>query len=66
MFCEQHLSYINLRVDNVVRLVQLAFAHKVPLSKKNALKFIAKFAVEVRATEEWTEVKQGNDILDEE
>ena len=64
MLCEEHLSY-NLRVDNAVRLVQLAFTHNAPQLKKNALKFIAKKAAEVRATKEWAEVIQGNEILDE-
>ena len=62
--CEQHLTY-SLQVDNASRVTQLAFAHNAPQLRKNALKFIAKNTAKVRATEEWEEVKQGNEILDE-
>ena len=62
--CEQHLTY-SLQVDNASRIIQLAFTHNAPQLKKNAVQFIAKNTAEVRATEEWAEVKQGNEILDE-
>ena len=62
--CEQHLT-CSLQVNNASRIVQLAFTHNAPQLRKNALKFIAKNAAEVRATEEWEEVKQRNNILDE-
>ena len=61
--CEQHLTY-SLQVDNAARIIQLAFKHNAPQLKKNALQFISKHVKEVRATEEWAEVKQGNEILD--
>ena len=62
--CEWHLTY-SLQVDNASHIIQLAFTHNAPQLKRNVLKFIAKNAAEVRATEEWAEVKQRNDILDE-
>ena len=62
--CERHLTY-SLQVDNAARIIQLAYMHNAPQLKKNALRFISKHAAEVRATEEWEEVKQGNEVLDD-
>ena len=62
--CELHLT-CSLQINNASHIVQLAFTHNAPQLRKNALKFIAKNAAEVRATEEWEEVKQRNNILDE-
>ena len=38
--------------------------HNAPQLKSNALQFISKHVVEVRATEKWAEVKQCPEILD--
>lgn len=62
--CEQHLTY-RLQVDNAACIVQLAYLHNAADLRKNALQFISKHLAEVRATKEWEEVKQGNEVLDD-
>ena len=65
--CEEHLSS-NLRVDNAARIIQLAYLYNAPQLKRLCLQFISDHGSEVRATQEWDEVKQcpdNADILDD-
>ena len=65
--CEEHLNS-NLRVDNAARIIQLAYLYNAPQLKRLCLQFISDHGSEVRATQEWDEVKQcpdNADILDD-
>ena len=62
--CEEHLSS-NLRVDNAARIIQLAYLHSAPQLKSLCLQFISDHGSEVRATQEWDEIKQCPEILDD-
>ena len=62
--CKQHLTY-KLQVNNAARIIQLAYLHNAWTLRKNALQFISMHVAEVRATKEWEEVKQGNEMLDD-
>ena len=62
--CEQQIIS-SLKVMNAARIILFAHLHNAPKLKQIALRFISKNAMAVRATEEWEQVKQNPEILDE-